>query len=87
MHQVMFFLHDKVDVMNIDDILSFGISIYKDDDLTTAKQTLFRNMKCEADFVGRRDGDACKNNFADMLLKLTTAPPLQIKFWATSSKR
>ena len=55
---VLFFLHDKVDVMKNADILSIAISFYDEEEIRSAKQTLYRIMGCEAEFVDRRGSDA-----------------------------
>ena len=84
---VLFFLHDKVDVMKNADILSIAISFYGEEEIRSAKQTLYRIMGCGAEFVDRRGGDASKNNVSDMLRKLTTSAPLPVKFCVTNSRR
>ena len=72
--------------MNNADILSIATSFYSDEEIKSAKQTLYRVMGCEADLVDRRGSDAGKNNITDMLHKLATAEHLQVKFCVTNSR-
>ena len=54
---VLFFLHEKVDVMNNADILSISTSFYGEDEMKSAKQTLYRVMGGEADLIDRRGSE------------------------------
>ena len=38
---VLFFLHDKVYIMNISDILSIAVLFYSEDKIMSAKQTFY----------------------------------------------
>ena len=84
---VLFFLHNKVNVMNKADILSITITFYGEEEIKSAKQTLYRAMAYEPEFVDRRDGDASMNNIKAMLRKLATVPPSQVKICSTNSRR
>ena len=53
-------LIDKVEVMNVDDILNIRSSFCIEDDINAAKQTVPWVMEHEAGFVDRRDGEASK---------------------------
>ena len=75
MHQVMFFLHDKVDVMKNSDIPSIAVSFCGEEEIKSA------------DLVDRRGSDASKNNITDMLPKFATAAHLPSKFCVTNSRR
>ena len=44
-------------------------------------------MDCQTHFVDLRGGDAGKNNSTDMLSKLSTGPPLQVKSCVTKNRR
>ena len=69
------------------DILSFAISYYGEEEIKSAKQTLYRIMGCEADLVDRRGSDASTSSITDMLRKLATAAPLPVKYYVTNSRR
>ena len=71
---VLLFLHDKVNVMNYDDLLSNASSFYNEDETKAARQTLYRVMECESNFVDRSCGCASKKSVINMIRKVSIAP-------------
>ena len=62
---VLFFLNDKIDVMNHDDIVGLCSSFYEEEEVLAAKRTLFTLLDREGDLIERR-GDARKKNLPDL---------------------
>ena len=85
-NSVLFFLFDKVDVMNHDDLVSLSASFYSETEIKEAKQTLNRLLEREGDSIQTR-GDARKKNVSDILRLLTTTQSLPVKFCKTSTLR
>ena len=84
---VLVFLKDKIVVSNIDVILNIVSSFYNEVELKAAKKTIYKVMDCETAFVDSRGGDTYKENFTAFHSKLSTAPPLKVKFCVTNFRR
>ena len=84
---LLFFLNDKVDVMNHDDLVRICSSFYSEEEIKESKQTLFRLLNSEGDLVDIRT-DARKKNVSDLIRLLYTSQELiTVKFCVTNTRR
>ena len=84
---LLFFLNDKVEVMNHDDLVRLCSSFYDEVEIKDAKRMLFNFLECEGDLVERRN-DARKKNISDMVRLLSTSQQnLRVKFLVTNTRR
>ena len=85
-NSVLFFLYDKVDVINQEDLICICASFYSDEEVREAKRILYRLLRRDGDLIERR-ADARKKNLSDMLSLLTTETITDVKFCVTNTRR
>ena len=83
---VLFFLHDKIDVVTHDDLISICASFYTEEEVKTAKQILRNLLKCSSDVADRRT-DARKKNLSDIIRLLNGTSTIPAKFCITNTRR
>ena len=83
---VLFFLHDKIDVVTHDDLISICASFYTEEEVKTAKQILRNLLKCSSDVADRRT-DARKKNLSDIIRLLNGTSTIPAEFCITNTRR